>query len=340
MGVETGIEWCDHTWNPWRGCTKISPACDHCYAADLAKRNPLVLGEWGDDGTRTGAAENYWHLPYKWDAAARKAGVRRKVFLASMADIFEDWKGFILDVRGRIIWVDTVNDLWLADDGTPGFVFDKRLLNANDLRTRAFRIIRETTNLDYLLLTKRTKNVRPMASEALGWDVWLEGMPSNCWLGCTVESQEWAWRIDDIVKIGAPVSFVSYEPALGPIDWSPYLDQPSGPKFDWLIAGGESGPSARPSYIEWFRTARDKCLAANVAFFFKQWGEWMTPGQAIPCISDVINDRPEMFFDSNGRDVTHEPLFHGPVTLTRRIGKKHSGSKLDGRTHQQFPEPR
>ena len=90
MGEKTGIGWTDHTFNPWRGCTKVSAGCANCYAEKWSKRNPAVLGIWGDEGTRVIASEKYWRDPIKWDDAARASGVRRRVFCASLADVFED----------------------------------------------------------------------------------------------------------------------------------------------------------------------------------------------------------------------------------------------------------
>lgn len=90
MGENTKIQWCDHTFNPWRGCTQVSAGCAHCYAAAQAKRNPRVLGVWGTYGTRVVASEAMWREPSLWDRRAREDGVRRRVFCASMADVFED----------------------------------------------------------------------------------------------------------------------------------------------------------------------------------------------------------------------------------------------------------
>src|SRR4051794_38669367 len=90
MATETKIQWTHHTFNPWRGCQKVSPGCAHCYAEQLSLRNPKVLGEWGPDGKRVIASESYWRLPLKWNRDAHKAGERRRVFCASLADVFED----------------------------------------------------------------------------------------------------------------------------------------------------------------------------------------------------------------------------------------------------------
>jgi hypothetical protein len=90
MAETTKIQWTDHTFNPWRGCTKVSPGCAHCYAETQSKRNPKVLGVWGDAGTRPVASESYWRQPVAWDRIAKAEGRRRRVFCASLADVFED----------------------------------------------------------------------------------------------------------------------------------------------------------------------------------------------------------------------------------------------------------
>jgi protein gp37 len=123
MGVATKIQWTHHTFNPWRGCTKVSPGCANCYAEKLGARNRAVLGEWGPAGRRAIAAESYWRQPTAWDRAAAADGVRRRVFCASLADVFED--------NGQVV----------------------------DARARLFDAIDRTPNLIWLLLTKRPENV-------------------------------------------------------------------------------------------------------------------------------------------------------------------------------------
>src|SRR3954469_785782 len=88
MSANSKIEWTHHTFNPWRGCTKVSAGCANCYAETQSGRNPRVLGVWGPKGTRVVAAEAYWREPLKWDAQAKAAGERRRVFCASLADVF------------------------------------------------------------------------------------------------------------------------------------------------------------------------------------------------------------------------------------------------------------
>ncbi|MEO6326688.1 MAG: DUF5131 family protein [Thermoanaerobaculia bacterium] len=227
MGERTGIAWTDHTFNPWRGCEKVSPGCANCYAATLSKRNPAVLGEWGKGSARVMAAESYWRLPVKWNLDAQKTGIRRRVFCASLADVFE--------VR--------------PDLEAP--------------RARLFRIIEETPWLDWQLLTKRPESARWLALKA-GWGAW----PSNAWAGVTAEDQQRAdERIPELLKIQADTRFVSYEPAIGPVDFRRWLVG-----IDWIIFGGESGNGARQCDAEWARSTRKQCAAIGIPFFMKQLG--------------------------------------------------------------------
>jgi protein gp37 len=260
VGENTTIAWTNHTFNPWRGCTKISAGCAHCYAEAMSFRNPGVLGVWGDNGTRVVAAESMWRQPLKWDREAGKAGERRRVFCASLGDVFEDW-------------VDLVNP-----------------------RIRLFGLIQSTPNLDWLLLTKRPENVKPWLEGARLQRLWPL---SNVWLGVSVEHQAAAdERIPILLSIPAQVRFLSMEPLLGPVnldsirrqlpdsigvvrggvlgDTDGRMFSPRGAKgfgIDWVIVGGESGPKARPFDLAWARSIRDQCKSAGVPCFVKQLGE-------------------------------------------------------------------
>ena len=125
MGAETSIAWTDHTFNPWWGCVKVSPGCAHCYADTFAKRVGQKV--WGVDAPRRFFGDKHWNEPLKWDASAKAAGVRRRVFCASMADVFEDRPDLVAP------------------------------------RARLFDLIDETPNLVWLLLTKRPENVVRLA---------------------------------------------------------------------------------------------------------------------------------------------------------------------------------
>jgi protein gp37 len=225
MGEKTGIEWTDHTFNPWWGCVKVSPACRHCYAETFAKRTGNAV--WGIDAPRRFFGAKHWAEPRKWNEKAQRDGVRRRVFCASMADVFED-RADLIDARGDL-----------------------------------FELIDETPWLDWLLLTKRPENIARLMPPYWGGRVW-----PNVWLGTTVENQQYAdERLPHLVAKDAAVRFVSYEPALGPVDFTPWAFD-----LDWIIAGGESGGGHRTPDAEWFREVRDFCERARLWFFFKQWG--------------------------------------------------------------------
>ena len=296
MAENSTIEWTTHTFNPWRGCTKVSPGCAHCYAETLSARNPGTLGKWGPNGTRVIASETQWKLVRKWDREAAIAGRRDRVFCASLADVFE------------------------GPETMPAEAWPK----VRAARVRFFHLISETPDLDWLLLTKRPENVRRFCEA--GDRSWAENTPRNVWLGTSVENQAAAdARIPHLLATDARVRFLSMEPLLGPVDLSRYLPNtftgfPRGPRVNWAIVGGESGPKARPVHPRWVRSLRDQCRAAGVPFFFKQWGEYgpeqTKPIAFTPVTSGVPMDEPASMF---------------------RVGKKDAGRLLDGREWNEVP---
>lgn len=188
MGERTEIAWTDHTFNAWWGCARVSPACENCYAQAFAKRvgfsgrtdlsgapnGPPLL--WGTRAERRFFGDKHWSEPRKWDRAAERAGERRRVFCASMADVFEEREDLV------------------------------------EPRARLFRLIESTPHLDWLLLTKRAHAMLPLA-RAAGW---LGDWPRNVWAGVTAENAEWSRRrVHHLIEVPAVVRFVSYEPALG-----------------------------------------------------------------------------------------------------------------------------
>ena len=309
MSANSKIEWTDHTFNPWVGCTKISPGCDHCYAESWAKRSGMV--RWGPDAPRRLTSEANWNQVAKWDRAARLANTRVKVFCASLADVFDN--------EAKTEW-----------------------------RMRLASLIYDTTNIDWLLLTKRIGNVAPMCS---GDSVLFDVIATKVWLGITVVNQEEADRdIPKLLAIPAHKRFLSIEPMLGPVDLErprpgpdlgqegnkicqPWLIQ-SG--IDWIIAGGESGPGARPAQPDWFRSLRDQCAAAGVPFFFKQWGEWIE-SSPLPG-GDLGGDLRRGNVQHMHAPGNPEGYYRRGDAYVRRVGKKTAGRILDGRTHDEFPK--
>ena len=294
MAYNSKIEWTDHTFNPWIGCTKISPACDNCYAERQDHR--FGGGHWGPGAERKLTKQGNWDEPRHWDKQAESEGARYRVFCASMADVFD------LDVPQ--IWRE---NLW--------------------------SLIRETPNLDWLLLTKRIGNAEAMLPANWG-DGW-----ANVWLGATVVTQEEADRdIPKLLDTPAAVRFVSAEPLLGPIDLRGKDSQGSAldsfeedPKVDWVIVGGESGPQARPMHPDWVRSLRDQCREAEVPFFFKQWGEWLPR---------VTGDPDEYHEGMKVWRVEHPlgcEVEAGIAHVSEKVGKKAAGRQLDGEIWEQVP---
>jgi protein gp37 len=229
------------------GCERISPACDHCYAADWAKRSGQAE-LWQGERRRT--TEANWRKPLQWEREHETFfaanGRRRRVFCASLADVFDNQ------------W----DPQWRAD---------------------LFAMIRATPHLIWLLLTKRIGNASKMLPP--DWDVGTVGgyrhyAYPNVWIGATIANQDEADRdIPKLLATPARVRFLSCEPLLGPIDLDCWPESgcsrnwiDSDPGIDWVIAGGESGGKARPSHPDWFRSLKQQCSSAGVAFFMKQMG--------------------------------------------------------------------
>lgn len=233
MAENTAITWCDHTFNPWWGCWKISPGCKHCYAAAFDHR--LGGEHWERGGPRRFFGDSHWRLPLRWNRAAELAGKRAKVFCASMADVLEQH----------------------PDPAV--------LARQDECRDRLWSLVDETRWLDWMFLTKRIEE----AFTTFPWVDEDEPMP-NAWLGATAEDDEHARRRIPHLQAMRPHFarlFVSYEPAIGPIHWT--RDMLKG--IDLVIFGDESGRARRPAEIDWARQTRDACAAAGVLFHLKQW---------------------------------------------------------------------
>lgn len=222
MAENSAIEWTHHTFNPWIGCTKISPACDHCYAEAWDAR--FKGNRWGPRSDRT--LTKTWRSPLKWDRIAEQKGERYRVFCASLADVFDNHHSIKDDWR---------RELWF--------------------------LVKQTPNLDWLMLTKRPQNILRFLPND-----WGEGY-ENVWLGTTAENQtEFDRRAAKLAAIPARIRFLSMEPLLGEVDVSQHIW-----RLDWIIAGGESGRYYRKAHPDWFRSLRDQCANSNTPFLFKQW---------------------------------------------------------------------
>lgn len=293
------IEWCDHTFNPWIGCCKISEGCKNCYAEKIAKRF-YKQAQWGKNEKRILTSDSYWKQPLKWNRKAGAENKRKKIFCASMADVFDE----------------SVSDSW---------------------RDRIFSLVKDTQNLDWLILTKRPEN----ALHYFNYNT-IKGnlIPWNAWIGVTVENQKEAnERIPLLLKIQASMRFLSCEPLLSEINFyetsgfmpeknHPWRNVPILTGIDWVICGGETGRDARPCHPHWIRKIKEQCIHSNVAFFFKQWGEYM------PLTNEI---KPEninsiRFFNMNmERDKSSFPFY----SAWKMNGAKNN--ILDGREWNQFP---
>ena len=316
MADETNISWCDRTFNPIIGCTKVSPACTNCYAAaETFVRKERSHGRelWGPKAERHITSDAYYRKPFSWNKVSwseclscgwrgSKAGLsacptcggstckptRQRVFCASMSDVFED------------------HPTW------------------EPVRERLFAMMTLLSNLDWLILTKRPENVISMVPTA-----WLINWPENVWMGTTIETQEYAdKRLPYLVNMPAKVRFVSAEPLLGEIKFNHEFDGKLKRHWlhpiygvNWVITGGESGHHARPTHPDWFRSLRDQCQAAGVPFLFKQHGEWE------PAVEWVAKTQSEKY--------RHD---WGDGTYSLKVGRKNAGHLLDGKIHHEFPK--
>jgi protein gp37 len=339
MSENSAISWTDHTFNPWVGCTKVSPACNHCYAERWAKRAGKAAGVvWGGERRRT--APSNWAKPLKWNAQAAREGRRMRVFCASLADVFDN----------------QVAPAWRAE---------------------LFALIAGTPNLDWLLLTKRIGNAHEMIGKALIQSSVNQGKgPTetmarwpwpNVWLGATICNQAEANRdIPKLLAVPARVRFLSIEPMLGALDLT-RVQWPGKHKVDvlrggawdvpgwhqgftnhsdmgrvhWVIVGGESGPNARPMHPDWARSLRDQCAAAGVPFHFKQWGEWAPDFEGAETCSNCGHtkfDAADVHGECGRCGCEHWEPAEKPLDQMRRVGTKAAGRLLDGALHDAFPE--
>jgi len=281
---DTAIQWCDKTWNPVTGCTKVSPGCAHCYAEGVAERfwatqYPPVVDEVPFSRGRIGMKDGQVNLvprprqftdvqthkdrllaPLSWRKPVR-------VFVNSMSDLFHE------DVPdGFIDYVFAVMAL------APQHTF--QILTKRPERMRAY-LSQHDIGLQWLLRL----NVAPerhrdrwsyQAADAVRWT--RQGLP-NVWLGVSVENQHCAdERIPLLLQTPAAVRFLSCEPLIGPVDLSAWLpiETIGGVEMEtwpsWVICGGESGPKARPCDVAWVRSIVKQCHAAGVKVFVKQLG--------------------------------------------------------------------
>lgn len=307
MSANSKIEWTDHTWNPWEGCQKVGPGCDNCYAeARNARFAHGVAVNWGPGAPRRRTSTKNWNLPARWnaqhDAFFATHGRRQAVFCSSLADVFDN----------------AVDDAWRVDMAA---------------------VILKTSNLDWLLLTKRIGNAAGMLKT-----MFPDGVPPNVRIGATIVNQEEAARdIPKLLRLGLP-NFLSMEPLLGNVDLSAVWVAndilrnmvPALPKLDWVIVGGETGTNARPMHPDWPTQLREQCEGAGVPFLFKQWGDW-APHKPVPGGDEGGDLRRGHVMYLQGTPREPDGRFIRGDAAVARVGKKVAGRMLEGRTHDGFP---
>lgn len=296
MARNSRIEWTDHTFNPWWGCTKavtqdgkLDEACRNCYAEGQGRRFGVL---WGSRQPRRPQSDAYWKAPYTWAREAEAAGRRARVFCASMADVCDP-----AAPEGAVA------DLW--------------------------RLVKDTPWLYWLLLTKRPERYRAILPEDWG----IAGY-DNVMLMTTVGTPDALYRLDALLSTPAAAYGVSCEPLLGALDLTPWLYRVEyvRPGLSWVVAGGESGPKARPCHPDWARDLRDQCDEAFVPFLWKQWGEW---APWLPRTGNPEN-HPIQHVRRDGKPYQAGD-FSSPLYSMIRAGKHAAGRLIDGREHLDVP---
>ncbi len=329
---DTNIEWTTKTWNPFVGCTKVSPGCAHCYAERMANRqhgmgtkgyaNVIQPKQWtGKRWTpahwtgKVNCLPNRLSEPLHWRKPCR-------IFVGSMGDLFHK------DVPGEFLI--RVFDVFRRCLYTHGHTF--QVLTKRPARMKEFckQLRFEDGRKPCLFLSGEPKGYGPMGGMPGCSPMW------NVWLGTSVESAKYLDRIDHLRETPAAVRFLSLEPLLGPL---PDLNLDG---IDWVIVGGESGPGARPCHPDWVRDIRDQCKASGTAFFFKAFGEWVeAEGQMIAAMGktwDVYRDDC-LWLDFAGKISQIRSCDCGKNMCGMiRVGKKLAGRELDGRTWDEMPE--
>lgn len=303
MADGTGIEWTQATWNPTTGCDKISDGCDHCYALSQAKRlKAMGSKRYQTDGNAVTSGpgfgltmhdDNVFYQPLRWTRG-------RKIFVNSMSDLF----------HGQVT-VEYIGRVWAVMAATPQHQY--QILTKRAKRMRTILTNENWTKIVTDALTD-LKNEKVLSEK-----IWKEtyakistGEPlENVWLGTSVEHEKTVHRISELISTPAAIRFLSCEPLIGALDLKPYLTEN---QIHWVIVGGESGVNARAMDPVWALTIRDDCVAANVAFLFKQWGEWGTIKTA--------------------KKETH--TFENATMY--KIGKHKSGRTLDGKIWDDYPK--
>ena len=342
MADGTKIEWTDATWNPITGCSVVSPGCTNCYAMKLAgtrlKHHPTRAGLTTD--SKAGPVwngqvrfnEGMLLDPLKWRRP-------RMIFVCAHGDLFAE------NVPDE--WIDRLFAVMALSPHHIFQVLTKRpermttYLANPDTVTRIYDLVMDMVVVDgakAILTTPRTHDAAPAGNKVM---LGLWPLP-NVWLGVSVEDQK---RADErqlpmvALAMRGWRTWVSYEPALGPVNW---MSNGGWGFLEWVVSGGESGHGARPTHPDWHRAARDFCAAHDIPFLFKQWGEYLPaidrdkedPDWRRDYSFTYADDQPDMnWLNLAGGSGFHGARFH----VMQRVGKRFAGRLLDGVEHNAFP---
>jgi protein gp37 len=233
MGEKTAISWTDHTFNPWWGCIKVSPGCAHCYAETFTHRMGLSI--WGPTQRRF-FGDKHWAEPLKWNKAAALAGVKRRVFCASMADVFEVFPGL------------------------------------DEQRARLWALVATTPNLEWLILTKRPENISTRIPTDLSYPSSNVRLGVTCEDQANADKRIpkllEAWQGKNFVSYEPAIGPLHIGRWVRPTGHNFQYSS----ALDWMICGGESGAGCRPMNLDWARNLKSECYTVGVPFFFKQIG--------------------------------------------------------------------
>lgn len=296
-----GIAWCTETWNPLRGCTRVSAGCMNCYAESMAVRFS------GPGQPYEGTINQETN---RWNGTVRLVPDKLTEPLR--------WQ------RPRMVFVNSMSDLFHED--VPDEFIDQVFAVMAIAPQHTFQVLtkRPARMLAYMVDGGRPRRVGSNSGFMADNNVVYPWPLPNVWMGVTVENQEAAdERIPLLLQTPAAVRWVSMEPLLGAVDLglTGTIPRSQYAKYTqtydllhWVICGGESGPHARPMNPEWARSLRDQCAEAGVPFLFKQWGEWA----------------PNWNNDDAGNKIS------GSEWMDRQ-GKKVEGRLLDGVLHDDYP---
>jgi protein gp37 len=342
MSAATSIEWTDRSWNPVVGCSLVSPGCTNCYAMRMAARLQAM------------GVEHYQGLTRKVNGQTVWTGVMRAAPDHVLAQPLH-WR------RPQRIFVNSMSDLFAEEN--PDELIDRAFAVMSWAHWHKFQVLTKRSERMRAYINSLGPRLRHVLEASRSLTHHRLDAPGsyrprfplpNVWLGVSAEDQPRAEeRVPHLMATPAAVRFVSAEPLLGRIRFTRLtigdeleLDalrglacatpshiaippKPLGAKIDWVIAGGESGPGARPMHPDWARGIRDDCAAARVPFFFKQWGEW-GPDQ-------VAGGRLLKFLRPSGASGGF--FEHGAAVVERR-GKRAAGRALDGLIHDAMPAVR